>query len=511
MNLESKLYASPVDPLLSPDTLNKRFAEFTKEYNKIIKNQLWGNYKKLKDEFKSYYKFTVPNDDDTIYEDYKNHVNIVNDMEDIKKEVLGHNKVYDSMETSRFKETLNQLIKLEEEYTSLKNKYRKLVNRSDFDDALKTLVPIKLKLLDINVMSADVKSNLKFKKGIDSNPIGINSKLKKYFPNTYFNTETNLEDLYDEYIVNEEYKKLLENEFFSDDSLKRYNSNKDEIKARLNYIKQSKSKVYYYLNLIRNNIEINETSLDIISVYSKPFLNLKNYCWELSKKISEANELFNNVNENYKIDDIDKIIENYQELNKKTILKEFVAIDTYENTFAEYKNDFILLNKFNSMSECYSSLINKYFQTVWKDKSTSLEELTNTFENHKEFTRLFNDGFFSQNIFKFLENSEDEIKSKIANLNSKCGELLEITNSFEGKSVFYESNLEEIYLEEFKNQNDEILKTMELLRRYNSIYVCYDGDKLISLDEKSDFDSLDLVDQLYKDLTKLYNDSEILK
>lgn len=510
-SLESKLYDSPVDPLLSPDTLNKRFAEFTKEYNKIIKNQLWGNYKKLKDEFKSYYKFTVPNDDDTIYEDYKNHVNIVNDMEDIKKEVLGHNKVYDSMETSRFKETLNQLIKLEEEYTSLKNKYRKLVNRSDFDDALKTLVPIKLKLLDINVMSADVKSNLKFKKGIDSNPIGINSKLKKYFPNTYFNTETNLEDLYDEYIVNEGYKKLLENEFFSDDSLKRYNSNKDEIKARLNYIKQSKSKVYYYLNLIRNNIEINETSLDIISVYSKPFLNLKNYCWELSKKISEANELFNNVNENYKIDDIDKIIENYQELNKKTILKEFVAIDTYENTFAEYKNDFILLNKFNSMSECYSSLINKYFQTVWKDKSTSLEELTNTFENHKEFTRLFNDGFFSQNIFKFLENSEDEIKSKIANLNSKCGELLEITNSFEGKSVFYESNLEEIYIEEFKNQNDEILKTMELLRRYNSIYVCYDGDKLISLDEKSDFDSLDLVDQLYKDLTKLYNDSEILK
>ena len=43
-------------------------------------------------------------------------VDIVNDIEDVKKEVLNHNTVYDSMETSRFKETLNQLIELEDEY-----------------------------------------------------------------------------------------------------------------------------------------------------------------------------------------------------------------------------------------------------------------------------------------------------------------------------------------------------------------------------------------------------------
>lgn len=508
---EAKLYDSPIDPLLSPESLNKKFAEFDNEYNKIIKTKLWGNYKKLNDEFKSYYKFAVPNDDDTIYKDYKNHVNIVNDIEDIKKEVLGHNTVYDSMETSRFKETLNQLIRLEDEYNALKNKYRKLINKSDFDFALKTLVPIKLKLLDINEMSADAESSLKFKKGIDSKPVSINSKLKKYFPNTYFNTENNLDDLYNEYIVNEEYKKLLETEFFSDDSLEKYNSNKDLIKTLLNDIKQSKSKVYYYLNLIGNNIEINETSLDLVLMSSKPFRDLKNYCWQLPRDIGKANDLFNNVSENYKIDDIDKIIDNYSKLNDLDSVKEFVATDSYQDTLVQYKNDFDLLNKFNSMSSHYSSLINKYFSTVWKDKSTSLEELINTFENHKVFTKLFNEGFFSQNIFSFLESSDEEINSKISDLNSKCNELLETTNGFDGQLVFYEANLEEINFEEFKNQNDEILKTMELLRCYNSIYVCYDENKLISLDEKSDFDSLDLVDQLYKDLTKLYNDSEILK
>ena len=508
---EVKLSASPVNPPLAPETLNKKFAEFDNEYHKIIKNSLWGNYKKIKDEFKSYYKFAVPNDDDKIYADYKNHVNIVNDIDDIKKEVLGHNTVYDSMETSRFKLTLDQLINLEAEYTSLKNKYRKLVNKSDFDFALKTLVPIKLKLLDINEISADAESRLKFKKEIDSKPVSINSKLKKYFPNTYFNTETNLDDLYNEYIVNEEYKKLLQNEFFSDDSLEKYNTNKDLVKTLLNDIKQSKTKIYYYLNLIGNNIEINETSLDLILVSSKSFGDLKNYCWQLPRDIGKANDLFNNVSENYRIDDIDKIIDNYSELNKLDSVKEFVTTDSFQDTLVQYKNDFDLLIKFNSMSNHYSSLINKYFPRVWKDKSTSLEELINIFENHKEFTKLFNEGFFSQNIFSFLDSSDDEIKSKISDLNSKCNNLLETTNSFDGQLLFYESNLDEINLEEFKSQNDEILETMELLRRYDSVYSCYDENKLISLDEKSDFDSLDLVDQLYKDLTKLYNDSEILK
>ncbi len=508
---ELKLYGSPVDPKLTPKDLNEKFAEFTEECKKILKNPLWGNYKKLKTEFKSYYKFVVPDDDATICDDYKNHVKIVNDIEDIKKEVLGHNAEYNSMKTSQFKETLNQLIELEDEYNFLKNKYRELTNRSDFDDALKNLVFIKLKLLDINEMSAGDESNLKFKKDIDSKPDNINSILKKYFPNTYFNSETNLDDLYKEYVVNEEYKKLLKNEFFSDDSLEKFNSNKDEIKTRLNDIKQSTFKVYYYLNLIGNNIEINKTSLDLSLMSGKSFLDLKNYCWDLYSDIKNANDLFNNVSENYRIDDIDKIIANYSKLNDLDNVKEFVTVDYYQDTLVEYKNDFNLLSKFNSMNDHYYSLINKYFPTVWKDKSTSLEELNNVFENHKEFTKLFNEGFFSQNIFKFLENSDEEIKSKISDLNSNCNDLLEITSSFDGQLAFYESKLEEISLEEYKNQNNEILKTIELLRGYNSIYRRYDENKLISLDEKSDFDSLDLVDQLYKDLTKLYNNPEVLK
>ena len=509
---ELRLNSSPIDAPLSPNALNKKFKEFTVEYNKTFRNPFGGNYRKLKKELKSFYKYDGgPKDDDTIYADYKKYVDTINSIEDVKKEVLIHNTVHNSMETSRFKYTLNRLIELQEEYNSLKKKYNDLVNKSDFDDALDTLVPIKLKLIDIEELSKNADSTLKFKKGVDLTSSIINSKLKLYFPNSYFNIGTNLEELYEEYADNEEYRELVENGFFSKYSLDKYKSNRNEVKTLLTNIKQSKDKFYYILNLIGNNIEIHETSLDIILMCEKPFIKLTKYFNELYNEINNANDLFNDVSENYKIDEIDKLIENYAQLNNLDNVKEFVTTNTYEKTLVQYKDDFRLLNEFNSMSDNHSSLINKYFSNVWKDKSTSLNDLNNTFENHKEFTKLYKDGFFSQNIFKFLEKSDDEIKSTISDLHSKCEEISQKTTNIGGELAFYECNLEEIDFAEYKNQNNEILKTIELLGRYNIIYSHYDENEIIDLDEKADFESLDVVDQLYKDLNKLYNDPEVVK
>ena len=513
-SLMEKLQASPIKSNLDPDDLNRMFTEFEKEHTKRFKFNLFGgNYKKLKEKLQDNYKLAGKfiTDEEQIYQDYKKQVKIVNDIEDIKKEILKNSEFNDYMETEQFKEVLDKLIELQNDYNSLKSKYNDLLDKEDFDDALKTLIFINLKVVDINEMFGDTKSTLKFNKGINSNRDNINSKLKRYFPKSYFNLETDLNELYEEYIVNEDYRRLLENEFFSNDSLDKCNLNKDEIKTLLQDIKQSKDKIMYTLNSIGNNIEISKTSLDLISVYNKPFFDLKNYFYGLSNELSIANDLFNNIDENYKIDDIDKIIENYSKLNDQNFIKEFANTDTYQDTLVEYKDDFALLNKFNSISTEYSSIINKYFTTVWKDKSTSLKELNDLFESHKVFTKLVNDGFFSQNTFKFLENSDSEIKSKIIDLNNKSTELIKITTKFKEELTFYDINLDEITLEEYKNNNNEILKTIQLLKRYSSIYNCYDENKLIFFDEKPDLDSLDIVDQLSEDLTKLYIDPEVLK
>lgn len=508
-NCEYRLSASPVNPPWDYKQLNKKFDIFTKEHTKILK-LLSGDYKKIKKELRSYYKYDAPREDEIIHADYKNHLEIIKDLDDAKKAVLDYNKVNESMETYAFKKMLNQLVDFQDEYKNLEKEYRSLGINTNFDDALEYLVPIKLILTDIKELSKE--STLKFKKNLDSNSMNINSKLKRYFPKSYFKLETNLDDLYEEYWINEKYKNLIDDGFFSNDSLDLYNNaDKIEIKTILKNIKQSKSKFYYYLNLISNNIEITDSSLDFVSISPKHFSELIEYLDNLVTEINKANDLFNKSSENYKIDDIDKIIENYNELINLENVKEFVTTGTYVNTLIEYRNDFKLLKEFNSVSDINSSLIDKYFSEIWKGRITSIDELNEAFNNHKKFTKLFNDGFFTHNIFTFLEKSDNDIKSKIRVLNSQCDEISQKTNNFNEQLVFYEGNLEEITFEEYANKNKDALKTIDLLSNYNLTFNQYDKNKLVDLDKKPDLESLDSVNQLYDDLTKLYDDSEVTR
>lgn len=512
-DLENRLYSSPINPALDYQLLEKKFTIFTNESGKLLKT-FSGDYKKVKKELRSYYRYNAPKEDEIINADFKNHLEILKEIDDIKRSVLNFNNLRKSMETSQFKIVLDQLIDLQDEYTALEKEYNVLLNDSHFDDALDHLIPIKLKLKDINALTTNANSALKFRRGLDVNldkQEYINSHLIKYFPKSYFNVETNLDDLYEEYALNEEYKNLVDTKFFSVDSLDKCNANKNEIKTILNNIKQSKSKVYYYLNLIGNNIEISETSMDLRLLSEKSFNDLIKYFDDLFGEINHANDLFNGVNENYKIDDIDKIIEDYADLNNLDNIKEFVITTTYEKTLVDYKDNFKLLNDFTSMGDDYSSLIDKYFSNVWNGRLTSLDELNKTFENHKLFTKLFNDGFFSQNVFTFLKNPDDEIKSKVKELNSKCDDISQKTNAFEGQLVFYGCDLKEISLEDYVNKNTDALNTIGLLKDYDSTFSKYDESKLIDFDEKANFESVDVANQLYKDLNKLYNDSEVLK
>ena len=511
-DLENRLYSSPINPALDYKLLDNKFAIFTNESNKLLKT-FSGNYKKIKKELRSYYRYKAPKEDEIITADFKNHLEILKEIGDIKESVLNYNNLHKSRDTSQFKIVLDQLIDLQDEYNTLKKEYDALLKDSHFDDALDYLVPIKLKLEDINTLTSNVNSPVKFRKGIDVNSDKqeyIASYLKKYFPKSYFNIETNLDDLYEEYALNEEYKGLIDTNFFSVDSLEKFNANKNEIKTILNNIKQSKSKVYYYLNLIGNNIEISETSMDLRLISENSFNDLVKYFDDLFGEINQANDLFNGVNENYKIDDIDKTIEDYVELNNLDNIKEFVTT-TYEKTLVDYKDNFKLLNEFTSMGDDYSSLIDKYFSNVWNGRLTSIDELNETFQNHKIFTKLINDGFFSQNVFTFLEKPDDKIKSKIKELNSKCDDISQKTSDFDGQLVFYECDLKEINLEEYVTKNTDALNTIDLLKEYDSTFSNYDENKLIKLNEKANFESVDVVNQLYKDLNKLYNDSEVLK
>lgn len=524
----AKLSSSPIQSPLSPDNLNEMLEEFSNLHQKMFKNPL-GRYGKLKREFKSYYRITPPDDDGVICSDYKKYIKIEEDIHSVKNTLLVYYKSDKSMSNAQFKSVLENLTSLKDEYGDIKKEIDVKLKETDFnsqnmdfDETLNYLVSIKLKLTDIQSLSKDAQSaaTAKEKRGsafdsiksafnFNSKSINIHSLLKKYFPKTYFYLDTDLDDLYDECLIKEDYDKLLKNGFFEEDSPDKADKNKNEVKNILESVEHSKTKCYYILKLIKQNIEVSGTQLDMTLISKSSFAYLIGYFDDLSDEIKSANDLFNGVRENYKIDEIDKIIENYEKLNSLKYLGEFVKTEACGKSLFENADYFKLLNEFNSMEERYSLLINRYFQNIWTGKSTSLDDLQDAFENNKEFTKLYHDGFYSDAVFKFLEKPPYTIQSVIDKLNSKCAEISQKTKDLNGQSVFYKCDLEEIDFEEYQNKNKEVLGTLELLNRYDLIYGNY--DEIINFDEKADFESLDLVNQLDKDLNKLYNDSAVIK
>ena len=119
--------------------------------------------------------------------------------------------------------------------------------------------------------------------------------LKKYFPKTYFYLDTDLDDLYDECLIKEDYDKLLKNGFFEEDSPDKADKNKNEVKNILESVEHSKTKCYYILKLIKQNIEVSGTQLDMTLISKSSFAYLIGYFDDLSDEIKSANDLFNGV------------------------------------------------------------------------------------------------------------------------------------------------------------------------------------------------------------------------
>ena len=47
----------------------------------------------MEKELRSYYRYDAPRDDEIIYADFKNHLGILKEIEDIKKPVLNYNNL----------------------------------------------------------------------------------------------------------------------------------------------------------------------------------------------------------------------------------------------------------------------------------------------------------------------------------------------------------------------------------------------------------------------------------
>ena len=482
-----EFYAFPLYNAISDKQIKRKFEEFKESKDKLLK--IFNvDYGKLKNELKKYYSIKAPNDDDIIIRDYNKFFKMKKNLEKQKNLILDYyNGNSSDFNDNKFNTIFNKLKDLKLDYSNNLKNVDDYIPPVKFEEKLSQLVLVKLKLENIKKMST------------------IDNKLGFYFPKSYLGLATNLEELLDDYVVNETFKQLMQNHFFKENVLSNFNSN--ELKEVLTQIKQSKSKILYYLTFINNNIDLKDSSLNFDKVFKLDFKELSNYCKDLFNEINEANNLFNEFLDNYEIKDINSIIDNFNKLNSLNLVKELINISKYKVPLIDYNQEYNALNNYNDMSKDYKYLIDKYYSTIWNGTKTSLKELSNQYNVYQMFTMMYEDKFFSDEVLIFLNNNIN-IDNKLNELNSTCNNLIKKVSDLNEELVFYNDDLSELDLIDFNKQNIHVLSIIDILTNYRESLSKYDSDNLISNNNHDD-ESINIICELHEELNNIYSNKDL--
>ena len=481
-----ELYASPIYNAMFDKQIERKFNEFKESKDKLLKI-FNTDYGKLKSELKSKYSIKAPNDDEIIIKDYTEFFKIYNKFQLQKQKILTYyNGNGSDFNDEEFSKILNKLKDLKLRYVEKFKIVDNYLPFVPFEKRLEQLVLVKLKLDAIENIS------------------DMDNKLNLYFPKSYIGFSTDLNDLYDEYVINETFKKLVEEKFFKKDVMSNFNSN--ELKNIIMDIKQSKSKIIYYLSSINYNIDLKDSLLSFNKIFNITFKELSDYCNELVKEIKESNNLFNEFLDKKEIKDIAVIIEDFTKLNSLKHIKTYVNVAKYEIPLKDCEKEFNALNDYNDMGKNYKFIIDKYYSRLWNGTKTSLTDLSNQYDVYKEFTKLYEENFFSDNVLLFLNDSEG-IKNKLNSLKDLCNKFSQKIFMISDELVFYNDDLSKLHFIPFNNQNKFILSEITILEKYNKNLLKYDFNNLI--DNYQNSHSIDVINRLYDDLNKIYNDKKL--
>ena len=487
-DLSSKIKDNPlaINPIYDKN-IKTKFEEYKNTKFKLI-SRFTSDYGKLKSELKSYYKTSSPRNDDIIISDYENFFKLADEYVKYRNQILDY--YHGKKELSNIIYTLEHLNSFSKQFEFICKEFKDYLKSTKFNEVLSQLVLYRLKLSEIEDFE------------------GMDNALGKYFPNTYFRELTDLNELYKDYEDIETFNGLQFQGFYPKDvknNVKIFGEN--DIKEIIEEIKQSSSKLNYYISLINKNTNLKESTLNLKNVFSKDINELKDYCVELLSEIRKSNDLFSDSLDNYDLKDIDELIRDYVELNSLEKIKSFLVLDTFEVPLNEYKVEYQELCDYNVIYDNNKELIDTYYENIWVGRTTSTESITNRFNICKEFTNLFNDGFFTKNTITFYNDSSENIVDKISNLKKLCNDLTQKVSLFKNELVFYNDDLVKLELGGFNTKNNNVLATIELLQNYNDTLLQYDKNNLINMEETL-IDSTKTVDNLNGDFDKLFNDSK---
>ena len=505
----SKLRISPIEikSYTRRNELKKELNEFKELRGNIFNSiRIW----RIKNDLKDYYKTNPPRNDDNLIRDYEDYFITEGNVKKYLLNIRKHDKIpsknfYDDYE--RIYNSVHKLINLKKRYLEVKSLIANYsLDKNFFNGALEELILIKSKLEKAN----DIKN--------------MDEKLGKYFPNSYKRFDTNLNELFDEYEYSNQYEQLYENGFF-EKAVNSLSIGKEDLKEEKIQIKRIKDKIYYNVSLI-NNINLKNSYLNFDTIFSLDLDDLIDYCGNLYNQIRTSNEYFNENIKLKNIDDIEIVFENLDYISSFDEIRVISDVSNFNLPLTKLKDDFELLKEFNSMGDIHAEIIQRYYADIWNGMQTPLEDIEKRNKNCKEFTQLYNENYFSENIFKSFDNS---IKDKLNTLELLSNELKTKILSFDKELVLYKGDLLKISLNNLKNQNSTIFVTINSLKEYKNKLSSYDSDNLIrfkkkatiySIDKINDFeensdkylsiDSIKIIENLLNDLEELFNDSNII-
>ena len=508
----SKLQTSPIEinSYTRRNELKDKLNEFKKSRNSRLSRFLARGIKK---DLENYYKYKNPQkDDDTLIKDFEDYFKMERNVNRHLLKLRNHDKFrsnnfYDDYE--RINNSIYKLINLKKLYLETNTLIAKYVPGKNYHyGALEELVLIKSKLEKANDIS------------------NMDDKLGKYFPNSYKRFDTNLNELYNEFVDLDKYNQLKENKFF-EKPVYSLNIRKEELEDEIIHINLIKSKIYNNIKWINRTNNLKNCKLNFDIIFSVDFDDLIDYCENLYFQIKTSNDLFN---ENIRIKDLEFIglvYDNLKNISSFEEIKFISDVSEFEAPLSRLKEDYELLYDFYSISDVHADLIQRYYGEFWDDIRTPLEDIEDRNKDCKEFTQLYGAGYFSDNIFRSFENSiEDELNA----LESLSNELINKIESFDKELIFYKGDLSKISFNDIQNQNTTIFSTFNSLKEYKIKLSSYDSDHLIKfkemitvdyIDKIDDFeeksekylsrDSINRIEDLSRTLEKIYNNSNINK
>ena len=457
--------------------------------------RILSNKEELKAELKMHYKNKDKRNlrisDEELIRDYEKYFKTIKRLNLTKRALESYATGSNVFTYKNYKDIdtfFRELLVVKKLYSETKKEIPKYAPQKTFVNSLDNLALLRLKLNEINNMN------------------DMDNVLSKYFPNSYNRFNTDLNELYLEYSAIENFNKLFEEGFFKKPLSYYKNIDSDDLNESLDKIRRQKSKIYYYIRLINNNSDLEDSNLSLKKIFVLDLNELLSYCDRLYDQINAANNLFNETSRNYELKEMPILMENYRKINSFDEIKFLVDSGQFEQKLDSLNTDFNILSGFNLIYENNIDLIQRYYMDIWNGNKTSLDDIASRNKVCLEFTELYNEKYFNKDVLKFLENSPENIEKKMVKFKKTANQLFEKAISFDKELVFYNGDLSDMKINDLSKQNIDILSFIKSLKKYKSKLSYYKEDDLVDFDEIT-LNSIEKTSNLSKDLNDLYNGS----